>query len=62
MGVYRFTGDETMVLLLGAAVNPLTDSLQSVVSLSGVVPLAELVQMRLIFETILRSLRPAETA
>jgi len=62
MGVYRFTEDEAMVLLLGAAVNPLTDSPQPVVALSGVVKLDELAEMRIIFETILRSLRAAETA
>ena len=62
LGVYRFTEDEAMVLLLGAAVNPLTDSPQPVVALSGVVKLDELAEMRIIFETILRSLRAAETA
>jgi hypothetical protein len=62
MGVYRFTEDETMVLLLGTAVNPLPDSPQPVVALSGVVQLDELAEMRLIFETILRTLRPAEAA
>ncbi len=61
MGVYRFTADEAMVLLLGAAVNPLSDSPQPVVALSGVVQADELAAMRVIFETILRSLRATET-
>jgi len=60
MGVYRFTHDEEdMVLLLGAVVNPLPDSSQPVVALSGVVQPDQLDEMRAIFETILRSLRPA---
>ena len=63
MGVYRFTQDEEdRVLLLGAAVNPLTDTPQPVVALSGVVSMAELDEIRPIFETILLSLRVAGTS
>lgn len=62
VGLYRLADDEEMVLLLGAAANPLPDSSQPVVALSGVVQLDELAEMRLIFETILRTLRPAKAA
>jgi hypothetical protein len=46
-------------LLLGAAANPLPDSPQPVVALSGVVRAEELAEMRIVFETILRTLHPA---
>jgi hypothetical protein len=60
VGLYRLAADEEMVLLVGAAANPLPGSPQPVVSLSGVVRADELGKMRIIFETILRSLRPAD--
>lgn len=60
VGLYRLADDEEMVLLLGAAANPLPDSLQPVVALSGVVRAEELGEMRIVFETILRTLRPAD--
>ena len=63
VGVYSFTRDEEdMVLLLGAAGNPLTGSPQPVVALSGVVRREELDQMRPIFETILRTLHTADAS
>ena len=57
VGLYRFATDEEMVLLLGAAANPLPGNLQPVVALSGVVQADELGKMRIVFETILRTLR-----
>jgi hypothetical protein len=59
VGLYRLADDAEMVLLLGAAVNPLPDNPQPVVALSGVVRAEELAEMRIVFETILRTLRPA---
>ena len=62
VGVYRFTAAEDgMVLLVGAAPNPIPDSPQPVVALTAVVKQDELEAMRPIFEGILRSLRPAVT-
>lgn len=60
VGLYRLADDAEMVLLLGAAANPLPDSPQPVVALSGVVRAEELAEMRIVFETILRTLRPAD--
>jgi hypothetical protein len=60
VGLYRFADDAEMVLLLGAAVNPLPDTPQPAVALSGVVRMDELGKMRIVFETILRTLRPAD--
>lgn len=59
VGLYQVADDAEMVLLLGAAANPLPDSPQPVVALSGVVRAEELAEMRIVFETILRTLRPA---
>jgi hypothetical protein len=58
VGVYRFAADE-QALLVGAAVNPVADSPQATVSLSGVVDLEDLAEMQPVFEAILRSLRAA---
>lgn len=60
VGLYRLANDEEMILLLGAAVNPLNDTPQPVVALSGVVRADELGKMRVIFETILHTLRVAD--
>jgi hypothetical protein len=61
LGAYRFVGDEGMVLLVGAAVNPVSGSSQPVVSLTAVVKQTELIEMQAIFAGILRSLRPADS-
>lgn len=60
VGLYRLANDAEMVLLLGAAENPLPDSPQPTVALSGVVKADKLAEMRIVFETILRTLRPAD--
>ncbi|MCP4429074.1 MAG: hypothetical protein GY803_31700 [Chloroflexi bacterium] len=57
VGVYRFTDDEEMVLLLGAVVNPIEEAAQPVIAMSSAVKLDKLVEMQTIFEAILDSLR-----
>jgi hypothetical protein len=61
VGVYRLTVDEdVMVLLVGAAVNPIPDSPQPVVAMTALVKLDELTGMQPIFEAVLRSIRLAD--
>ena len=61
VGVYRFVEfEDEMVLLLGAAVNPVPDSPQPTIALTAVVRQDELAEMQPIFEAVLRSLRPAD--
>ena len=61
VGAYQFTvkGD-TMALLVGAAANPVEDSPQPVIAMTGLVKLDELAEMQPIFEAILGSLRLTE--
>ena len=61
VGVYRFTAaDDGMVLLVGAAANPLEDSPQPTIALVSVVKEDELATMKPIFEAILRSVSQVE--
>jgi hypothetical protein len=60
VGAYRFVNDDGMVLLIGAAVNPVSGSSQPVVGLTAVVKQTELIEMQAIFAGILRSLRPSD--
>jgi hypothetical protein len=58
-GVYRLAGDEEMVLLVGAVVNPLSDSPQPVLAITAVVKSGDLPEVRPIFEHVLQSLHSA---
>jgi hypothetical protein len=61
LGVYRFAEfEDEMVLLVGAAVNPISDSPQSTIAMTTVVKQEDLAEFQPIFEAVLRSLRPAD--